>query len=558
MNGGGEGSSGPRMPLGTASLNLHLPYSNGTMDRHVNKPSLEPVQPSAPAPKPYNPKKRYLAEQHNHNHHVPNSATPTPTPSATPTPPVSPVGADTARACEALLALSGGGGNSSGGSGTRSPASGTRSPPSLEESSDNGIDSKIALRKAVWKSVVETASKQKEKVSDKSGEGTKKGTIRGQQIIDHIIENLIVKPTNCDSDATNGLNNNADNDLAGTDSDRIKASIYESLKNDLLKEKTHHARPGDLPFKSLRVDRTRLKRPPVCEEATRLPNPVVTEVSAVRVPTVEPSSSADIMRLVSQNLAAPVSLGQSSVTITRTPRTQAPAATHYNMSSFKEHSQTSLTLTPATAPPTLIVTGGAQPRGIILPHHPALKTYNSQQQFSQHVSTAAVILASQAAPTMVMTSHAPPPGHLVVATSSRPTDCGAVNLSMSRGDDDGSKGRSCKGKRYQEFIEDGRIAVGGVRKRRSHRSGAEGDSEEETALNLSQDPTEASWKKTRQDESIVDWRGGRKVAVAAKLSPPNPSSEANDKAFSASPVVDGSYGGPVRGRRRLPAHTANS
>ena len=72
---------------------------------------------------------------------------------------------------------------------------------------------------------------------------------------------------------------------------------------------------------------------------------------------------------------------------------------------------------------------------------------------------------------------------LVLATSSRPsTDCGAVNLTVSR--EDG--GRSCKGKRYQEFIEDGRIAVGN-RKRRSHRSGGGGEeSEEETALNLSQ------------------------------------------------------------------------
>ena len=437
-----------------------------------------------------------------------------------------------------------------------------------------------------------------EKVSDKAGEGgTKKGTIRGQQIIDHIIENLIVKPTNCDSDAAaNGLNNNADNDPASTDSDRIKASIYESLKNDLLKEKTHHggggggsgsSRPGDLPFKSLRVDRARLKRPPVCEEATKLPIPKPTEAgtavsaaastAAVRVPTMESSSSADIMRLVSQNLAAPVSLGQSSVTITRTPRTQGAAiSSHYNnQSSFKEHSQTSLTLTPAEGPssaataPALIVTtggsGGLQPslqhaRGIILPHHPALQTNNShhhKQQFSHHqpphtTSSSAVILTPMTAASILAGHAAPPSSHLVVATSSRSvavTDCGAVNLSMSR--DESGSGRSCKGKRYQEFIEDGRIAVGGSRKRRSHRSGggADGaDSEEETALNLSQDSNaaDASWKKTRHEMDATsngvlvggDWRG-RKVATTAavtKLSPPSnllPSTEANDKAFSA-------------------------
>lgn len=182
MTGGGEGStSGPRMPPGTASLR-HVSYTNGTvaaaqMDHGGSlnsKPSLEPAQSSAPAPKPF--KKRYLAEQsqqqqqQQHQQHInaavisggPNSGTPTPTPSVTPTPPVSPVGADTARACEALLELSGGGGGGASGnsSGNRSPASGgTRSPPSREDT--NGIDSKIALRKAVWKSVVETASKQK-------------------------------------------------------------------------------------------------------------------------------------------------------------------------------------------------------------------------------------------------------------------------------------------------------------------------------------------------------------------------------------------------------------
>ena len=37
-----------------------------------------------------------------------------------------------------------------------------------------------------------------EKVPERGGEdpGVNKGTIRGQQIIDHIIENLLVKPGN--------------------------------------------------------------------------------------------------------------------------------------------------------------------------------------------------------------------------------------------------------------------------------------------------------------------------------------------------------------------------
>jgi len=54
---------------------------------------------------------------------------------------------------------------------------------------------------------------------------------------------------------------------------------------------------------------------------------------------------------------------------------------------------------------------------------------------------------------------------------------------MSLSQESGRSARSCKGKRYQEFLEDGRINAPGSRKRRSHRSGEE--SEEEAAVNLS-------------------------------------------------------------------------
>jgi hypothetical protein len=79
--------------------------------------SGQPAPPPTAVPKPF--KKRYLAEQsvivstsHNQVGSGPlaHSASPspsstTPTPSSTPTPPISPVAADTARACEALLEL---------------------------------------------------------------------------------------------------------------------------------------------------------------------------------------------------------------------------------------------------------------------------------------------------------------------------------------------------------------------------------------------------------------------------------------------------------------------
>ena len=58
------------------------------------------------------------------------------------------------------------------GSGSRSPvggvgSSGSRSPIAGGADGDsNGIESKLALRKAVWERVLETASKQKVKLKD--------------------------------------------------------------------------------------------------------------------------------------------------------------------------------------------------------------------------------------------------------------------------------------------------------------------------------------------------------------------------------------------------------
>lgn len=99
---------------------------------------------------------------------------------------------------------------------------------------------------------------------------------------------------------------------------------------------------------------------------------------------------------------------------------------------------------------------------------------------------------------IAVTTSSPVQHHQAVVTAPSMVDCGAVNLSVKRPSEDDMDGggrsssRSCKGKRYQEFIEDGRITVGSgaaagggivAKKRRSHRSGD--NSSEETALNLS-------------------------------------------------------------------------
>ena len=123
--------------------------------------------PACAVPKPF--KKRYLAEQSvivssSHNQAggcgpLGHSASPspksaTPTPSSTPTPPISPVAAETARACEALLEL--GRPMEEEPPSQRPPqrSSYTAQPPV------SGPKNGEHLRQAVWKGVVGTLLSQ--------------------------------------------------------------------------------------------------------------------------------------------------------------------------------------------------------------------------------------------------------------------------------------------------------------------------------------------------------------------------------------------------------------
>ena len=405
------------------------------------------------------------------------------------------------------------------------------------------------------------------------------GRIYYTELVDHVIDTLVEennKESNNEADtATTGNNNNASNSSADN-SDMIKASIYNSLKKDLLKKNLPGAKPGDTPARSLlpnllhpnyvrskkdsvtkpkeapRVPSTEHQRSPAAEaprlassEAGRIPSVEVLRVpvsDSVRVSALEPSQSREFMRLVSQNLTTPVNLGQSSVTITRAPRSQGSVLPP----SFKEQSSSSSVSLTSTSisekhSSSLIVTGPT--RGILLGHQITNRAHNQPVTLAHQ----SVTLSHQPLTIVQQTPHmtrqpatmtqiqglvsqplsfsrvGPPPGAVHISTSSsmvissipavsnhqgqsaqllmtstRPSsDCGAVNLTVSKMDEreeeeDGRKSsRSCKGKRYQEFIEDGRIVVG-QRKRRSHKSGEE--SEEEAALNLSQDIGN-HWKK---------------------------------------------------------------
>jgi hypothetical protein len=419
-----------------------------------------------------------------------------------------------------------------------------------------------------------------------------------------------VQPGSADGNDSSGLNNNADELEAGgqDNSDRIKASIYESLKNDLLRNEkaSSGARAGDLPINrihslnsrpnnkinnkkggatsphsgesmgklgDLEAGPTQQKHNHLIAAQNALPGqqqqqrqqPQAMSPSHHQQP---PPGARDIMRLVNSSLSSPMSLGQTSVTITRAPKgggavvlSGGQPATVLPASFLSERpsppppqNAASLTLTPSgggggsQAPPylhsaTLILSQPAagQQRGLLVsgqqtpPHaarsspsaaifsQPATSTHGLHQSSTLSVAYTGPLLTQQQPRTtsssLVVSPLLNQPkqlgGHVMFSAAASDavvprtpvSDCGAVNLSMARRQGDGESdtvdsgnsvtvsvastvsveggrsARSCKGKRYQEFLEDGRINAPGSRKRRSHRSGEE--SEEEAAVNLS-------------------------------------------------------------------------
>ena len=194
------------------------------------------AQPPPSAPKHF--KKRFLASATNQPAAAagagPSSASVSPGAAAalSPSPsPVAGVSPEAATACEALMELSrteSRASRSSEGSGSDRRGSPSEAQP-LQ-----------TLREAVWTKVATTLLKQEEEKlveppKDSPMNLSQQCTIRGQQIIEHIIENILDKPMEGHGGApcepiNVSVNNNQE--------EGIKASIYESLKNDLLKGKS--------------------------------------------------------------------------------------------------------------------------------------------------------------------------------------------------------------------------------------------------------------------------------------------------------------------------------
>merc|ERR1719284_1260542 len=217
------------------------------------------------------------------------------------------------------------------------------------------------LREAVWSKVAGTLLQQEEEKlvvppKDCPMNLTNQCTIRGQQIIEHIIENILSIPMNGPLDPSSepitfSVNNNqnereslsstartspsAPNTSNGDVGDSIKASIYESLKNDLLKGKV----PPTLPTSTGRS--SHLTSTAVNNKSSHS-SPTVSPTSARQKPSrrppqelpvsSSPPSGQDVLRLIGSG-QLPINVGNSAITITKTPRVSINSSQAPNSSS---------------------------------------------------------------------------------------------------------------------------------------------------------------------------------------------------------------------------------
>jgi len=551
----------PALPNGVTCSNL-LSASSLSSVKTMSDSQRSENQPSAP--KPF--KKRYLASNQASCPVSPGQVTP-------PSPRVSP---DAATACEALMELSRTDGRASRTSEGSSSSSTTSSDRRGSPSEPQPLQT---LREAVWSKVATTLLKQEEEklveppkdspmnLSDKNL------TIRTEQIIGHVIENILDKPMEEIGSTCEPINVSVNNNQE----DGIKASIYESLKIDLLTGKTPKisnsksnpptppggrsskaasSPPGKASSVSVVVNQP-AKMPKTVEKTAAVsPSSSATSLVTGSLSHSPPGNHQDVLRLLARSSQLPISVGNSAITITKTPRvSQSPQSTAHGSSPGSTPVSVSLTRTgsnqvfnlsggPGVAgvpvvlnsqPGVMLSThhtpqgsvllhgqpsdcvllspamsgtgsgqvviapaGGGQPlliaagsKLILAPsvhsnHRPVQNstsssnsvTLNNKSQMNSTTTTTVTncdnsdpvnLTVSKSLRSQVAENHSTPSSvSPQTATLKRP-------LSFSDGDDDDIRrsSRSSKGKRYQEFIEDGRINLGSRNKRRSHRSGEE-------------------------------------------------------------------------------------
>jgi len=299
-------------------LNTTNPVYSSSQDSVI--PTSSPC-----APKPF--KKRYLASQQ-------SSADSLSPGSSFSSAGVSP---EAARACEALMELARNESGSRSSEGSERRASPSDTPP-LQ-----------TLREAVWSKVAGTLLKQEEDKlvvppRDCPMNLTNQCTIRGQQIIEHIIENILSIPMNGPLDPTSepitfSVNNNQERESSsrsfppvthsnGDVGDSIKASIYESLKNDLLKGKVTPLLPVTASSRTPAVPRSSHSSPTVSPTSAR--QRPAKKAEACTLVSSSPSGQ-DVLRLLGAG-QLPINVGNSAITITKTPRVTLSSPSNTSMS----------------------------------------------------------------------------------------------------------------------------------------------------------------------------------------------------------------------------------
>merc|ERR1719370_2547702 len=395
-------------PAGLLSTSNSFPPS----DLASSQDASSSPNSSASAPKPF--KKRYLASQQSTNSQEP---------------PISPasslssagVSPEQARACEALMELA------------RNESCASRSSEGSERrASPSDTPPLQTLREAVWSKVAGTLLQQEEEKlvvppKDCPMNLTNQCTIRGQQIIEHIIENILSIPMNGPLDPTSepitfSVNNNqnereslssparnnpsAPNTPNGDVGDSIKASIYESLKNDLLKGKVTPTLPTSTGRSSHLTTAVNNK--------SSHSSPTVSPTSAARQKpsrkqqespaSLSPPSGQDVLRLIGSG-QLPINVGNSAITITKTPRVSINSSQAPNTNSSSTSFPANSSLAPSS-PVSLSLTRTGPSKGF------------HQASFSLNGGVP-VLLSPQAG--LVLSS----PTNLVLSTGGRqvPGDC---------------------------------------------------------------------------------------------------------------------------------------
>jgi len=575
----------PSTPSPTNGVSCSKLLSASSLPVSAMPDSEPPSQPSAP--KPF--KKRYLASQQSASPSSPGHTPPSPQT-------VGGVSPEAARACEALMELA------------RTESRGSRSSDGSDRrGSPSDTQPFQTLREAVWSKVAGTLLKQEEEklvVPPKdspmnlSSSHLNQCTIRGQQIIEHIIENILDLPMDGPMDPTSepisfSLNNNQEVLASAPHSppitqggldvaDSIKASIYESLKNDLLMGKTPpmltvaNSTPS-IPGTSRTTCPTTQPETVVAQpqnNARKLPKKMD---SPVRIPPAaghspvsaghSPSPGQDVLRLLGAG-QLPISVGNSAITITKTPRVSLSGPSPHPSMSFPvsvSSTPVSLSLTRAgtsqvfslsslgggvpvvlTSQPNMVLSSHppqgsvvlqgltSQPSNVVLSNHqpsecvllsPAMAGGGQGVVLQGQPGMGGVVLSGHHQPGQVVLAPAtgqplliagltggklilaPSPQHSPVhhrpAPSPSPVthdNTDPMNLTVTKAvppsspsrptshspapgkrpapsdldeEDIRRSSRVGRGRRYQEFIEDGRISVGSRKVRRSHRSGEE-------------------------------------------------------------------------------------